>query len=621
MVNNITPVVPWLLQPLPPGSIHLDGPIHERIKNVANYAFDGKILSAMTDVFKKRPNGFAIGEFWGKTVRALCHHYQYSLDPRLKDLLDSTLADLASTQDANGCISGYKPEKQPYNSDMWDRKYVLVGLLNGFEVTRDPKMLEAAMRMADHLLTQVGPGTKVRVCETGFICQPPFHEGWQGMESSSILEPMVRLYALTGKAAYLDFAKNIVEVEGGAKRHSIFEAALAGKDACSFGGNSDPELAVAHAYNIISCFEGLTEYYRMTGMEKYHKAAVNLYENVIAKEDTVIGGACGLGGVNNGLSPTEQFNHSAFFQTCPVRDGMEGCTIARWMAYCRMLLMLSGDTRFADRFELSMYNALLGCIRPDGVVVDYHTHLNGVRPAQVNYHMIMGGRDITCCYFNVADTLAMIPSTMVMRFGDGVAVNLFIPSTATVRLADGNEVVIGQKTDYPRTGEVELTIAPSKAARFPVRLRVPEWSRETSLKINGKPSAVTPGQYAVVDREWAAGDRIELSLDMRCRRVQPPEGTPEKGRNFQALVRGPVVLARDKRLGGDLRGTVDIKADVDGYVSLTPMTPACNCRMQFSVPTDSGTSFPVMDFESSGSTWTPESERVTWIPGPSSSAK
>ena len=342
-------VVPNRLKVLPPGAIQLGGFVQQRILQQENLAFDAPTLAAMADVYRKRRSGFADGEFWGKTVRALCHHYQYSGDPRLRTLLDATLVDLLTTQTPDGCISDYAPAKQPFNTDVWDRKYALLGLINGYETTGDPKVLEAATRMADQLLTQVGPATKIRVVDTAYITGPPHPNqipgGFQGIESSSILEPVLRLYRLTGKPSYFAFAKNIVEVEGGSKRGNIFEAAFAGKDAKDFGGDGDPNHAVAHAYSIISCFEGLVEYYRATGNEHWKQAALNFYTNVLNKETVIVGACCGLGGVNNGLAPTEQFNYSAFFQTCPVRDGLEGCTHARWMAFCRHLLQLTGGSK------------------------------------------------------------------------------------------------------------------------------------------------------------------------------------------------------------------------------------------------------------------------------------
>jgi DUF1680 family protein len=573
----------------------------------------------MARVFRTRPGGFADGEFWGKAVRALCHHYQYTGDPRLKELLEATLADLISTQTPDGCISGYPPAKQPYDTDVWDRKYALLGLVDGYEATGDPKVLDAARKMADHLLGQVGPPPKVKVMDTAYITRAPRPEGgFQGIESSSILEPIMRLYRLTGKREYLEFARYLVEVEGGSKRGSIFEAAFAGRDVREFGGDGLPRHSVAHAYSIISCFEGLVEFYRTTGSEHWKQAILNMYANTLTKETAIIGAQCGLG-PNDGLASTEQFSHSAFYQTCPVQDGLEGCTHARWMGLNRHLLLLTGEARYADQFERTLYNAFLGSIRPNGRMVDYHTHLNGTRPAKMNYRKTFNGKVITCCIYNVTDSLAMIPTVAVMGDGEGAVVNLYIPGTARVKLAGDNEVVLEQATDYPRTGHIDLLVRPAKAARFPIRLRIPEWSATTCVNVNGEPQEAKPGSYLRLERTWVEGDKISLTLDMRCHLVRSPQGSPKSADGFRALVRGPVVLARDKRLGGEIQEEVEIQADVDGIVPLTTQATTLPALMQFAVPTTAGCSFQVVDFASAGNTWDATSEYATWIPGPGQS--
>jgi DUF1680 family protein len=613
----VKPVVPDRYHLLPSGSVRLSGYIDDRIRLMAGVWFDEKTLAEMVDIFRRRPNGFADGEFWGKAVRALCHQSEYQQDPRLQDLLKQTLADLMSTQTKDGCISGYKPDKQPYNTDVWDRKYALLGLINGYEITHDPMVLDAAVSAADHLLTQLGPPPKVRVMDTAYITGPPRPEGgFQGIESSSILEPIVRLYRLTGKKEYLEFARYLVEVEGGSKRGSIFEAAFAGRDVREFGGDGLSRHNVAHAYSIISCFEGLVEFYRATGSEHWKQAILNMYDNTTAKETAIIGAQCGLG-PNDGLAPTEQFSHSAFYQTCPVQDGLEGCTHARWMGLNRQLLLLTGESRYADQFERTLYNAFLGSIRPDGRMVDYHTHLNGTRPAKMNYRKTFNGKVITCCVYNVTDSLAMIPTVAVMGDGAGAVVNLYIPGTARVKLVADNEVVLEQATDYPRTGSIDILVRPAKAARFPIRLRIPEWSATTLVIVNGESHEAKPGSYLRLDRIWSAGDKISLTLDMRCHLVCSPPGSPRSADGFRALVRGPVVLARDKRLSGDIQEEVEIQAAADGIVPLTMLVTNIPALMQFAVPTTTGGTFPVVDFASAGNTWDATSEYVTWIPRPS----
>ena len=210
--------------------------------------------------------------------------------------------------------------------------------------------------------------------------------------------------------------------------------------------------------------------------------------------------------------------------------------------------------------------------------------------------------------------MACVPFSTIMKAEGGPVINLFVPFTAKLELAHDNEVTITQITDYPKTGEITINVDPLKPARFPIRLRIPQWSRQTSVKVNGREQELKPGTYLLVDREWKAGDRIKISLDMRCRLVQSPEGSPEEADRFRVLVRGPIVLARDKRLGGNIDEKVNILADGDAYVAVRPLDPTIPALMQFAVPVVDGGSFPVIDFATSGNTWDEQSERVTWIP-------
>ena len=609
---------PDALHFLPDGSTRIGGPVGEMMRVTAGEWFEAKTFAEMADVFRRRPNGFATGEFWGKATRALSRHVAATGDARLRALLETTLADLISTQGADGCISGYKPDRQPYNTDVWDRKYVLLGLLHGYSVTRDPKVLDAAMRAADQLLTQVGPPPKVRVYDTHYITHPPRQEGgFQGMESTSVLEPFAWLHLLTGNQEYLDFCRYLIEDEGGSKRGNIFAAALGGVDVKDLGGDGTPRGTVAHAYNIISLFEGMSQYYRATGEPKWMEAILNVHRNITEKENTIIGASCGLG-PNQGLASTEQFSHSAFHQTLPVQEGIEGCTHARWMGLNLHLLRLTGNPAYADAFEVTLYNALLGAIRPDGKQVDYHTWLNGTRPAKMNYRQTFNGKVITCCVFNVLDSLALPASAAVMLDRDGPVVNLYLPGTTEFETPRTGRVKLTIDTAYPRTGKVVVRIEAAGGKSFPIRLRIPGWSANSRVVAAGETMTAVAGAYLPIEREWKTGDTVELDFDMTTRLVSPPSGTPAAGRGFRALTRGPLVLARDRRLGGDPHEGVEIEAAADLSVNASPMEPLPGTWMRFSIPTKQGARFEVMDFASSGNTWDARSERTTWVPLPGS---
>jgi len=609
--KNDVPSPKWVavddqFQPLPAGSVTLQGPIDQKIRQLGGIWFEDQILQEMVEVFRKRANGFADGEFWGKAVRALCRMVDYTQQPELKATLDATVADLLSTQTPDGSISHRSADKQPYECDLWGRKYALWGLESSYEITPEPAVFQAMIKLADRTLEQVGPPPRVSILDTGWY--------YQGMESSSILEPMLKLYRLTGQPRYRDFARYIVE-NGGCKRENIFQAAFAGKDVKDFTDNGHRNQSLSKTYEMISNFEGLVEYHRVTGDPHWKEVAERFYQNVLDTEITIIGSGGGLGFYNWwGRAAGELWNYAAHEQTCPMCEGIEGCSSARWLNFCHQLLRLTGEAKYADAMERTLYNAMLGSIKPDGQGVDYHTNLNGTRPGATGYAVEFHGKSITCCVYNIVDAMAMIPSIAVMQDASGPVVNFYIPGTAKVPLPDGNEVTLATMTEYPKTETIHLRVMPKMPGRFPIRLRIPGWSAKTKLTINGNAVATTPGTYAVLDRDWSAGDAIELTLDLRCRLLKAPHGQWRLGDYFCALKRGPIVLARDNRLGDNINESVQIQADEDGCVELTAMEATIPCWMQFAVPTTQNSSFPVVDYASAGATWDATSSYCTWIP-------
>ncbi|MGO9113097.1 MAG: beta-L-arabinofuranosidase domain-containing protein [Thermoguttaceae bacterium] len=595
-----------VLRPLPSGSILLVGPLVDRIHLGIEHQLKVLEYPKMVDYFRNRTNPFAAGEFWGKTVRSACLSYQYTKDGKLKQILDKTVGDLLSTQTADGCVSARTPAEQPKGSDLWERKYVLLGLLGYHEITKDPIVLQAMIRMADQTISQVGPAPKTRIVDTGWA--------FEGMESSTILEPMVRLYALTGFRRYLDFARYIVEVEGACKRGSIFEAAFRGVAPKDINRSGDPKKSIAKAYESMSCFEGLLEYYRATGNEHWKQAAITYYNNIRDQEITIIGSGGGQGPYNAGPGTGEQWNNLAFEQSDPTpRLMMETCVTVTWMKFCYQILRATGDPTVVDQIEKSAYNALAGAQRPSGDYYDYFQNFNGTRNTKVNFSSNIGRFPLNCCTANGPMGMALIPFVEAMDSEIGPVINLYQAGTVNARLPNGHVVKLELVTDYPKSGAIAVAVAPQESEPFSVRLRIPIWSRHTVLKVNGESMAVTQGTYATIDRTWSAGDKINLALDMRCRLIQAPRATNRAGDRYVALARGPLVLARDKRLGGDIHRPVEIQVDAQGYVALQP-TKAPVGQVCFLVPTCEGSSFPVIDYASAGNTWDAASEFCTWIP-------
>jgi DUF1680 family protein len=602
-----TATVTDALVPTQAGAVKIGGFFADRLNLGATKLLEGIEYAKLVDYFRFRKAPVGAGEFWGKMVRASALTYQFTGDAKLKALLNRTVDDLLSTQTADGCISTHPDGHQLCDSDIWERKYVLLGLESYYEIAPGERILQAMVRLANRTIAQVGPPPKVPITDIAYA--------FDGIESSSILEPMVRLYDLTGNARYLDFARYIVEQAGGCKRGNIFEASFRDVAPRKIGDNGNPAQSIAKGYETLSCFDGLVDYYRATGNDHWKEAALNYYRNVRDQEITLIGGGGGDQPYNHGPGIGEQWNNTALEQTNPaMHQMMETCVTVYWMKFCQNLLRLTGDSTIADQIELSAYNALAGAQKPTGIFYDYFQPLNGQRNGVVNYSQPIGDIPLSCCTANGPTGMALVFETAYMQSNLGPVVNFYLPGTATFWMTSASSAEITVQTDYPKSGCVILDVRPTQGSgAFVLQLRIPAWSKETRLTVNGRDIPAGAGSYAQLDYNWSLGGHIELELDMRCRLIPAPHGSDRKGDNFVALVRGPIVLARDERLPGDILYSVKIKPDADGFVPLTPQETTIS-QMQFAVPQSDGTSIVVIDYASAGRTWDASSQMVTWLP-------
>ena len=599
------------IRPLPAGAIQMSGYLEEYIQKSINNWNKGKLpYHEFVNFFRTHAAPqFALGEMWGKAVRSGCMFYRYTYDAELKSILDKTVADLLTTQDANGSISCTPADKQPgsENGDLWERKYVMLGLEEYYaHVDSSPAVLEALKRHADCIIAQVGHAPKKEITDLGWsatnIGAEPCH-----IESSTLLEPFMRLFNLTGEQRYLDFATYIVE-SGGTKHYNLIELACA---------NTPPYLMSGHypkAYEMMSLFEGLVEYYRVTGDAKCRQAFLNLYNNIRTREITIIGN----GGADRPFHPYvagEAWGNTAFEQTNPaITRMMETCVGVTWMKFCSQVLRLTGNPTAMDEIEKYVYNGLLGAMKPSGDGFSYVNLLNGNKVVNYGWGWKFNGFYVTCCNLNGPMGLAYIPYVAVMEDGSGPVVNLYNAGSVNTRTPGGQPLHLTLDTEFPLSGKVVISISPEQKEKFTVKLRIPAWSKGTVLAVNGKRMEVTAGTYAAITRKWSKGDTVELTFDMACRLVDAPHGTDPAGDNFRAVVRGPIVLARDENIDARYAEPVKVQTRPDGTVDIRPVSPTLPAtKMEYLVPTDRG-DIRMVDYASVNG-W--EGKRIcTWLPLP-----
>jgi DUF1680 family protein len=537
-------------------------------------------------------------EFWGKWFTSAMLAYHYQPTPELKKRLDEAVAELLKTQTADGYIGNYAPEAQTSNWDIWGRKYVLLGLLAYYDVTHDERVLKAAMAEADYTYKQVvGPGGKnIATCGC-----------WQGMAASSILEPITLLYRVTGEARYLEFAKGIVAQMEGEKGPRLVQKALdkvtvyemfpkpdAAKKGYSSGGDSK-------AYEMMSCYEGLLELYRTTGEKNFLQAALNVNADIAATEMTVLGSG----------SSWERWNSGRMKQCVPVSFWMETCVAATWIKFNAQLLRLTGDAQYVDRIEQCAYNALMASQKDDGTGWAHYNPLAGIRgPAPLHCNMNMN-----CCVASGPRALMLLPALAVMQDAEGVVVNFYNSGKAKT-----GKALLSIAGDYPKQGPVSIALDPVTETEWTLKLRIPAWSRKTTVTINGKAiEGAVAGCYLPIRRVWKKGDTIALNVDYSTYRVKDPSGTAHV-----CVQRGPVILTLDRRLvqTHTNAGSITIAADAADVIAARLVSEAgpFKANIVLDIPAVTGDGKPcsvrLCDYASAGNPWGEASGYRVWLPQP-----
>ena len=260
------------------------------------------------------------------------------------------------------------------------------------------------------------------------------------------------------------------------------------------------------------------------------------------------------------------------------------------MKYASQILRLTGDARAADAIEKYVYNGLLGAMKPEGDGFSYVNLLNGEKVTNKGWGWKFPSGPVTCCNLNGPMGLAYIPFVAVMQGRNGPVVNLYNAGTATARTASGADVHLVAEGDLLDEGGWRLVVEPSGVERFTVSLRIPAWSERTMVRVNGESVAdVVPGRYLDLARAWRKGDRIDVAFDFRARRLNAPHGSNRAGDGFQAVVWGPIALARDENADANYSEPVTVKADAEGFVAVKRIKPRFpGHRLEFVVPTETG---------------------------------
>ena len=447
-------------------------------------------------------------------------------DPALDGMVAEVARLIEGAQDHDGYLNTYytaEREDQRWSNlkdqhELYCAGHFLQAAVAHSRTTGSDQLLGVARRLADHIDAVFGPASQGKRELT---------DGHEEIEMA-----LVELYRATHEARYLQLAEFLINIRG---YHKL------GADDDSHVFNSayyqdhlpirEMPKVVGHAVRMVYLTGGATDVYLETGETALLSAMQRLWTHMTTRQMYVSGG---LGARYEGEAFGDDFelpNARAYTETCAAIGSM------MWNA---RLLAATGEARYADLLEHTLYNAVLPGWSLDGETYFYQNPLS-----DEGQHRRKAWFGCACCPPNVARLMASLPgyvySTDAKRGTErGIWVNLYAESEASIDVA-GQSVSLSQRTRYPWDGQVELTVG--TAATFTLHLRIPQWATGATLSVNGEAQpAPQPGHYASIERDWRAGDQVSLTLPMAVRWVHShPRVLENTGR--VALLRGPLLYA------------------------------------------------------------------------------
>jgi uncharacterized protein len=394
--------------------------------------------------------------------------------------------------------------------------YFIESAINHYTFTdgKDLRLYNAAKKLADCWVANIGPGKK------------EWFDGHQEMEQALVRfgRFVNDLEGNHGGDAYIVLAKFLLDSRRGGSEY----------DQSHLPPGQQYEV-VGHAVRAMYFYSGMADIAAETNDRDYQSAVISLWDNMVNRKYYVTGGI-GSGETSEGFGPNYALRNEAYCETC------SSCGV---VFFQYKLNLAYHDAKYADLYEQTMYNALLGGVALDGKSYCYTNPL--VNTERAKWHVC------PCCVGNVSRTLLMIPTWTYVKSKDGLYVNMFVGSRIHVGQIAGTNVEVVQKTEYPWQGSVSIALSPEETRTFSVYVRVPNRGTsklyQESPTVNGVKRFAINGEeltptiergYAVVTREWKAGDRIDVEFPMEPQRILA-DGRVKADLGLVALQYGPLV--------------------------------------------------------------------------------
>jgi len=485
---------------------------------------------------------FHDGDFY-KTLEAVVSLYPQTKDVRLYNELERVIPVIAKAQRADGYLhtptlidqinnpGATKEFADRMNFETYNLGHLMTAACLHYRVTGQTNFLSIAIKAADFLVDYHAHASAEQARNA--IC-PSHYMG------------VIEMYRTTDDKRYLALAEKMIDIRG-----LIDNGTDHNQDRIPFRQQRE---AVGHAVRANYLYAGVADLYAETGEDSLMMALTSIWNDVVNRKLYITGGC---GALYDGVSPNgttyDQSGirqvHQAYgqaYQLPNMSAHNETCANIGNVLWNFRMLQITGEAKYADMMELTLYNSVLSGTDLGG------TNFNYTNPLRVDdsltYELRWSKERVpyiawsNCCPPNVVRTVSEVNNYAYSLTKAGVMVNLYGANTLATKLANGSEIVLRQETDYPWNGDVKIIVKKSSRLPFEIGLRIPGWAKSASIKVNGELQieSTKSGEYITVHRKWEIGDVIELILPML---VQLIESNPlvEETRNQVAVKRGPIV--------------------------------------------------------------------------------
>jgi DUF1680 family protein len=475
--------------------------------------------------------GEADGEFQGyrfqdsdlyKQLEAVAWEQGREPSEELAQFVSDAAEVLTKAQEADGYLNSHyqmvKPDKKyeelEYSHEMYCAGHLFQAAVANARIGGDEALTAVARRFADHLVDVFLKGGN------------PGIDGHPEVETA-----LVELYRVTGERTYLELAQKLVNERG---KGTITSSGMGAHYLQDHLPVREADTAVGHAVRQLYLDAGVVDVYLETGDDSLLECSVKRWEDTVATKTYVTGG-------QGSRHARESFGDR--YELPPDRAYNETCAAIASIHWSWRLLLATGQSRYADLIERTLYNGFAGSTSADGTRFFYvnplqrrHDHLEGDDPGRRREWFACA-----CCPPNIMRLVASLGHYVATTASDQLSVQQYVPGQINATLGAG-QVALNVGTDYPWSGTISFTVTDSPVTEWTLALRVPAWSGTTAVKVGGEQLDASPdgNGYLLVTRTWQTGDVVTLDLDMTPRKVYPHQRI-DAVRGSAAIERGPLV--------------------------------------------------------------------------------